>query len=150
MEICIESDEQTNQQLSHHVDDSEIHSGTVADINNTQKVTDTNSFIQSLLKTHCPQALKFNCSLEYELQTFKDTAASIKPLDFWIEHGKSFPKLAAVAKVVLAIPLTTSKSEGSFSVSGCVVRSRRASISPIRVEKFYSSMTTFNSYISNS
>lgn len=66
---------------------------------------------------------------------FKEAPSYTDPLAFWKQHSKAYPKLAAVANVVLTFPLTTSKSEGSFSVSGCTIRSRRSSITPTRVEK---------------
>lgn len=91
--------------------------------------------IESLLQIHCPGALRYNNTLEYELQMFKEAPSYTDPLAFWKEHSKTYPKLAAVASVVLTFPLTTSKSEGSFSVSGCTIRSRRSSITPSRVEK---------------
>lgn len=43
--------------------------------------------------------------------------------------------MAAVAKILLSIPMTTSKSESSFSVAGSLMRKQRASITPFRAEK---------------
>lgn len=93
------------------------------------------SFIHSLLNTHCPEAVRHFNTLECELQSFKEMPAYTDCLEFWKKYSKNYPKLAAVARVVLSLPLTTSASEGSFSVSGCLIRSRRASITPSRVEK---------------
>lgn len=91
--------------------------------------------IESLLQMHCPGALRYNNTLEYELQMFKEAPTYTDPLAFWKQHNNAYPKLAAIANVVLAFPLTSSMSEGSFSVSGCTIRSRRSSITPTRVER---------------
>lgn len=104
-------------------------------IESTAKSKNKSQLIESLLQAHCPGAVRFRHNLEYELQIFREAPSYMDVIEFWKKHHKTFPKLAAVAKVVLALPLTTSKSEGSFSVAGCVVRSRRASITPMRVEK---------------
>lgn len=103
--------------------------------NNAENSDNKVSFIQSLLYAHCPEAVRHINTLEYELQAFKEVPTYTECLEFWKKYSKNYPKLAAVASVVLSLPLTTSKSEGAFSVSGCLVRSRRASITPSRVEK---------------
>lgn len=101
----------------------------------TTKSRNKSQLIESLLQAHCPDGLRFIHNLEYELQIFREAPSYMDAIEFWKKHHKMFSKLAAVARVVLAIPLTTSKSEGSFSGAGCVVRSRRSSITPFRVEK---------------
>lgn len=92
-------------------------------------------YIESLLQTHCPNAIKSNNTLEFELHSFRDAPTYTDPLMFWNKYAKNYPKLSIVAKVILSWPITTAKSEGSFSISGCLLRSRRASIIPSRAEK---------------
>lgn len=92
-------------------------------------------YLESLLLSHCPHTIRNNASVEFELQTFREVPTYTNPLEFWKKHHTTYPKLASVARVVLGWPLTTAASEGSFSVSGCLIRSRRASITPTRVEK---------------
>lgn len=91
--------------------------------------------IDSLMSKHCPQLTRNNRSLEFEVETFRDAPIYSDILEFWKKHNKTYPKLAKVARVLLGQPVTTAKSEGEFSVSGCLLRKRRASITPTRVEK---------------
>lgn len=91
--------------------------------------------IDSLMSKHCPNMSRNNRSLEFEVETFRDAPMYSDVLEFWRKHNKTYPKMAKVAKVLLGQPLTTAKSEGEFSVSGCLIRKRRASITPTRVEK---------------
>lgn len=103
-------------------------------INNTSAAKRT-KYLESLILSHCPNAIRNNVSIEFELQSFREAPTYTNPLAFWKKHHSTYPKLASVARVVLGFPLTTAKSEGSFSTSGCLIRSRRASITPTRVEK---------------
>lgn len=56
-------------------------------------------------------------------------------LHFWKKNSSTFPRLAAIAKVLLSIPATSASAESAFSVAGCLIRSRRASIAPHKVQK---------------
>lgn len=92
-------------------------------------------YIESLLQSHCPNSIRSNNTLEFEIHSFMDAPTYTDPLKFWHKYEKNYPKLSKVAKVILSWPITTAKSEASFSISGCLLRSRRASIVPSRAEK---------------
>ena len=47
------------------------------------------------------------------------------PLEWWKEHCTNFPKMANVAKVLLAVPASQSTSERIFSVAGRIVTEER-------------------------
>lgn len=53
----------------------------------------------------------------------------INVLDFWKEHEKIFPRLAAVCKQLLGIPATSTPSERVFSLAGHVLQKRRNQLS---------------------
>lgn len=137
--VCqeLEIDIQSQSESSQNVRDATNSTNTTASdqIDSSKKSNKRLHYIESLLKSHCPGAIRYNNTLEYELQIFREAPTYTDVIEFWKKHHKSYPKMAAVARVVLFLPLTTGKSEGSFSTSGCVIRSRRASITPTRVEK---------------
>ena len=54
-------------------------------------------------------------------------------LNWWKNHQEALP-LAFLVRVVLAIPVASSKSERVFSVAGNVVTPKRASLAPEEVE----------------
>lgn len=93
------------------------------------------SLMSALLAKHLKNTYEAS-SLEEEMSKFlvqkqnEDDA-----LGFWRKNASSFPRLAAVAKVLLSIPATSASSESAFSVAGCLIRSRRASIAPHKVKK---------------
>lgn len=135
LEIDIQSQTDSSQNLNDATNSTNATALCIDRIDNSKQSKDRSQYIESLLQSHCPGAIRYNNTLEYELQIFREAPTYIDAIEFWKKHNKSYPKMAAVAKVVLFLPLTTSKSEGSFSVSGCLIRSRRASITPLRVEK---------------
>lgn len=74
--------------------------------------------------------------LEEEVEKFCHSAHTIEDvLEFWRKNHHAYPRLAIIAKAILAIPITSASAESSFSIAGCLIRSRRASIAPHRVEK---------------
>lgn len=98
-------------------------------------IPSSSSLVSSLLQKHI--GMDQNAStLNDELYRFQNvTFTDDNILLFWKKNAFNFPKLAAIAKVVLAIPMTTSKSESSFSTTGCLLRKQRASVTPLRAEK---------------
>lgn len=102
----------------------------------TDRTNEPKTPIQQLISKHI--SIQSNSSsLESELQRFGQLNGNgdENVLDFWKKNEFSFPMMANIAKIVLSIPLTTSKSESAFSISGCLMQSRRASIEPFRAEK---------------
>lgn len=93
------------------------------------------SLVSTLLQKHI-QGDQNASTLSEELYRFQNiTSTDDNILFFWKKNAMNFPKLAAIAKVVLSIPMTTSKSESSFSTTGYLLRKQCASITPFRAEK---------------
>lgn len=90
--------------------------------------------ISKLISKHTAHSISRSATIESELISFKDIMES-DAITFWKNHKEKYPNLAAVASVVLSIPITSSKSEGAFSIAGCLIREKRASIDPLRAEK---------------
>jgi hypothetical protein len=55
-------------------------------------------------------------------------------LNWWKVNSTKFPVLAQIARIVLAIPITTVASESAFSTGGRVLDPFRSSLAPITVE----------------
>ncbi|KAL5543462.1 hypothetical protein UlMin_007246 [Ulmus minor] len=55
-------------------------------------------------------------------------------LTFWKSHQYRYPELAAMARDMLSIPVSTVASEAAFSVGGCVLDQYRSSLKPENVE----------------
>ena len=51
-------------------------------------------------------------------------------LKFWKDSSKLYPKLAAVARFILACPASSAPSERSFSQAGWTVNLRRTRLAP--------------------
>lgn len=86
-----------------------------------------------------------NSSVENELKNFKNIREQIPDvLLFWKSQESNFPNIAKIAKVLLAIPATSAKSESCFSSAGALLCSRRAAIEPLRAEKILFIHDNFN------
>ena len=72
------------------------------------------------------------CS-SYEL--LPDAESGIDQLLWWKDHTHQFPLLSYLARVVMAVPAASSKSERVFSVAGNIVTPKRASLNPAKVEQ---------------
>ena len=55
-------------------------------------------------------------------------------LDWWRDHKQTYPVLSILARDVLTVPVSTTSSEGTFSLSGRVLEPRRASLHPDMVK----------------
>ena len=55
-------------------------------------------------------------------------------LQWWYEHKSTYPVLSILARDVLTVPVSTTSSEGTFSLSGRVLEPRRASRHPSMVK----------------
>lgn len=73
-------------------------------------------------------------SIESELTSFRDSLEDTA-ISFWKQKAPKYPNLAAVAKVLLAIPITNAKAEAAFSIAGGALRDKRARLDPLRTEK---------------
>ena len=66
--------------------------------------------------------------LEQEMrkyETLPNPGRNVDVLAFWKLHEEAFPLLARVARIVLAIPASSAKSERVFSTGGLIVTSKR-------------------------
>lgn len=105
------------------------------EINQSAQNANVSAVISNLISKHTSNS-NFNQlhTLESELQSFRGVVES-DALNFWKINHKKYPKLAAVAAVILGIPMSNAKAEGAFSISGCLIKDKRASIDPLRAEK---------------
>lgn len=93
------------------------------------------SMVSSLLAKHV-KSFKSVSTLEDELQRFSNVTSNEESiLQFWKSNEKDFPKLGKIAKTLLAIPMSSAKSESAFSTAGSLIRKDRASLMPYRIEK---------------
>ena len=70
--------------------------------------------------------------LRYE--AFSLPSKSVDVLMWWKGHEKVLPLLSGIAKKVLTVPASSSKSERVFSVGGNIVTSKRNRLAPSKVE----------------
>lgn len=112
-----------------------IESDQQAQPTNTRSTSSNKSTISAILAKYSKTARPAT-SLEDELYRFSNvSSADENILQFWKANQKEYPKLAKIAKVLLGIPMTSSKSESAFSTAGCLIRKDRASITPYRIER---------------
>lgn len=95
------------------------------------------SLISNLVLKHTDSVRSqrgINSTIESELIAFTDSTED-NAIIFWKEKACKYRNLAAVAKVLLAIPISNAKAEGAFSIAGCTLRDKRARLDPLRAEK---------------
>ena len=66
--------------------------------------------------------------LEQEMRRYEasgNPGRNVDVLDFWKQNQDVFPLLAKMARIVLAIPASSAKSEHVFSTGGLIVTPRR-------------------------
>lgn len=56
-------------------------------------------------------------------------------LRFWQASGDNFPQLAALARIVLAVPSTSTPSEQVFSTTGLIASAKRTALAPENIGK---------------
>lgn len=90
------------------------------------------SIVNILLAKHLQNTHESPSSLDEEVQRFTNQKhnGDDDALQFWRKNETNFPRL-----VLLCIPATSASSESAFSVAGCLLRKRRASIAPHKVQK---------------
>jgi hypothetical protein len=59
-----------------------------------------------------------------------DSNVDINILEFWKVHELRYPIVAAMARDILSIPISTVASESTFSVGGRVIDQYRSSLKP--------------------
>lgn len=97
--------------------------------------TTSKSLVGSLLAKYVKNS-KPVTSLQEELNRFSTVNCNEEDImEFWKSNEKDYPKLAKIARVLLGIPMTSSKSEGAFSTTGCLMRKDRASLTLYRIER---------------
>ena len=67
-------------------------------------------------------------------ESFSIPGKNVSTLDWWKQHEAVIPLLASLAKRILAIPASSSKSERVFSTGGNIVTAKRNRLSPKNVE----------------
>ena len=67
-------------------------------------------------------------------KSFSIPGKNVTTLDWWKQHEGVLPLLASLAKRILAIPASSSKSERVFSTGGNIVTAKRNRLSPKNVE----------------
>jgi hypothetical protein len=87
---------------------------------------------QELLSKHtCSQP-----NQDREIQQFR--CLSIAPDDvlaWWSTQTETFPTLAMLARIIMAIPATSAPSERIFSIAGLTINAKRSSLAPSTVDK---------------
>ena len=79
------------------------------------------------------------CTPEEELELYLKTGKRVLDddgtlLQWWQSKASLFPRLAILAKQILAIPATSANSERNFSRAGLIVTNKRSKISPENVD----------------
>lgn len=124
-------DNQVANQHTHNVSENNSNTKNNNALASSSKLA---SKLSNLIEKHtspCTQALN---TIENELSSFKNVDKE-DALQFWSHNHKNYPKLSAVAAVILAFVISNAKSESAFSISGCLIRDKRSSIQPFRAEK---------------
>lgn len=70
-----------------------------------------------------------------ELERYLSSKCDSEPLNWWKENEKNFPRIAVIAKQVLAVPATSVPSERIFSAAGLLVNKLRNRLSCELVDK---------------
>lgn len=92
-----------------------------------------------LLKRHAVVKNAPARSIASEIRKFREVEIDVNNeppiLNFWKMNEEKFPLLSKIAKVIFGQPVSTAKSETSFSTAGAVITAKRSRLDPMKVEK---------------
>ena len=69
-----------------------------------------------------------------DYEAMQPASSEEKVLDWWRGHQEELPILSTLARIILAVPVASSKSERVFSAAGRVVTPSRSRIAPEKVD----------------
>lgn len=101
------------------------------------------NFVEELVERHSSlqfvkQTLRSESEVDREIYFLLSLAGNVEVDNirmFWKSYAKQMPTLSILAKKVLCIPMTSTPSEGNFSIAGLIVNLRRSSLLPSNVNK---------------
>ena len=67
---------------------------------------------------------------DFDLDMYEDKNKHLDILKFWRDHARVYPKLALVARLILACPASSTPSERSFSQAGWTINLRHTRLAP--------------------
>jgi hypothetical protein len=105
-----------------------------------EKELETRESVQfSAVKNFVEKKFKVsNSKIKSEFERYKDLPPidfNRNPFDWWIENESTYPVIAEIARVYLAIPASQASCERSFSLSKRICTENRTSLKPSNVEK---------------
>jgi hypothetical protein len=70
------------------------------------------------------------CVCQEQSNFVESSDGDLKPLKFWNNHAKRFPRLSLIARSVFAIPASQNKAERAFSAAGHTMTDLRTNLDP--------------------
>jgi len=96
---------------------------------------DANEFLEFMAKKKKSRTTVMKTELDYYLEEDNlPVTQEFDILSWWKTNGLKFPTLQAIARDVLAIPITTVASESAFSTGGQILTSHRSRLHHITIE----------------
>jgi hypothetical protein len=108
-----------------------------ADVNPIRGDEDKETQYRNMFSQHLVVENDLECRSEvdqYLLDGFEANIIDFDILNWWKVNTPKYPTLAAIARDVLAIPISTVASESAFSNGGRVLDTFRSLLSPLTVE----------------
>jgi hypothetical protein len=93
--------------------------------------------IHNLISQHLEEENDFECKSEVDRYLLDGCEATIKDFDvlgWWKINASKYPIIAAIARDVLAMSISTVASESVFSTGGRILDPFRSTLSPLTVE----------------
>jgi hypothetical protein len=93
--------------------------------------------IHNLISQHLEEENDFECKSEVDRYLLDGDEATIKDFDvlgWWKINTSKYPIIAAIARDVLAMPISIVASESAFSTGGRILDPFRSTLSPLTVE----------------